>query len=380
MMSTLKNLGKSKPKRAVVHAGLMGKIIQAADRLAFSWPIRHALYKHLSGQVGNKVPVLVALEKFRTRLQRRGKVSSDKIVADAVRRMRDGQTLAGALGAWVPANESGIIASGELSGNLPESLDLIIEANQRVKRIQRAMKSAIFSPAVYAAAMYGLVAFMGHLTPEFEKTLPREKATGLVSGLYAAGAFTTSWWAFLPPLFAAAIVVTVVASLPRWTGRTRIKVEGTFPYSAYRDLNGYIWLMGFASLLKAGQPDTQILKRQMATATPWLKERLHLIWWRMDNGSGLGKALIEKGRNGMPALGFPNPDIVDDIESFAGFSDFPERIITVAREWAKELEETMLEKARNFGLIADMVMYAIMALFVASISALSDQMGSMPAM
>lgn len=365
----------SKPK------GLVARITAAGDRMAFAWPVREALYRHLSAQVGNGITVEVALDTFRARLQRRKKMSSDKIVADVARRMRDGSTLAVALTAWIPQDEVGIISSGELSGNLSRSCDLVIEAKRRVARVNSALKTSMVSPAIYSAAVYGMLWAIGvYVTPGLEQALPKEKAQGLVAGLYAAGDFANSWWAILPPVTLAFGIAWVVRSLPKWTGRGRVAAEGVFPYSFYRDIQGYTWLMSFSALLRAGMADVEILKRQTTQSTPWLNERLHALWWRMDNGSSLPAALLAKGKNGMPAFGFPNPDIVDDITSMDGFADFPERIAVLAVQWADELESSTLARAKSFGFAMEILMYAVMGLLMIAINSMSTQMGNVPGM
>jgi hypothetical protein len=101
-----RNSGKASGSKLITKAGrskkgMLARITLVGDRLAFSWPVREALFRHMSAQVGNGVAVEVALDTFRARLQRRKKVSSDKIVADIARRMRDGSTLASALAIWI---------------------------------------------------------------------------------------------------------------------------------------------------------------------------------------------------------------------------------------------------------------------------------------
>jgi len=385
IIKSLLSFGKQ-PKKTTAKTvrkpkGLAARITAAGDRLAFAWPVREALYRHLSAQVGNGVTVELALDTFRARLQRNKKISSDKIVADVARRMRDGSTFAAALAAWVPQDETSVISSGELSGNLPRSLDLIIEATRRIMRVNSALKTAMVTPAVYIIAVYGMLWAIGkYVTPGLEQALPKAKAQGLVAGLYAAGDFANSWWSLLPPLVLFVVVACVVRSLPKWTGRGRIAAEKVFPYSFYRDIQGYSWLMSFSALLRAGMPDTEILKRQITQSTPWLKERLHALWWRMDNGASLPAALLEKGKNGMPAFGFPNPDIVDDIASMAGFSDFSQRIAVVAVQWANDLERTTLARAKSFGFAMEIFMYVVMGLLMVAINSMSTQMGTVSGM
>ena len=368
-----------KPVRA--QQGLAARITAFGDRLAFSWKVREALYRHMSAQVENSVTVEAALDGFQGRLLRRKKVSSAKIVGDVARRMRDGSTFAAAMTKWVPQDEVSVISSGEIGGNLPKALNLVIDAKQRIARVNTALKTSLVSPLVYVFAVYGMIWAIGHyVTPSLQQVLPKEKAQGLVAGLYAAGDFANSWWAVVPPLAIILIFAAIVYSLPNWTGRKRVVAERMFPYSFYRDMQGYTWLMSFSALLRSGMADVEILQRQRGNASPWLKERVHALWWRMDNGASLSAAMLAKGKGGMPAFGFPNPDIVDDISSMAGFGDFPVRISAVATHWAEELERSTLAFAKSFGFAMEIFMYMVMGVLMLAINAMSTQVGNVPGM
>lgn len=358
------------------------RLVRAGDKLAFAWPIREGLYRHLSAQVGNGLNVEKALDTFSERLKRRKKVSSEKIVADVARRMRDGSTLADALGRWIPQDEASIISSGELAGNLPKALDLVVEAKRRVGRVNTAIRKALTTPAIYLVMLFAMMWMLGRFVlPGFKTVLPPDRAQGLISGLYAMGDFANSWWAVVPFLVLAATVAVVVNSFTKWTGRHRVKAEQYFPYSFYRDIQGYTWLMSFAALLRAGVADVAILKRQAAEAkkaSPWLYERTHALWWRMDNGASLPDALMAKGRGGMPAFGFPNEDIIDDIASMADFGDFPERIAMVAIQWADELESSTTDRASFIGVAMEFLMFALMGMLMVAINSMSAQMSNVP--
>ncbi|CAN7779878.1 type II secretion system F family protein [Cupriavidus necator] len=388
MSSNKAALGASKSKKANAAnrarpqkpRSLWARISHTGDKLAFAWRVREGLYRHLSAQVGNGVHVEAALESYRLRLQRRKHVTADKIIGDISRRMRDGSTLADALSKWIPADEVSIISSGELSGNLPKSLDLLVESKRRIANVMKTVKSSMTRPLIYSVAIYAFVWAVGRFViPDLQFALPEERARGLVAGMFSMGHLANSWVAIIPPVVAQAFLGMVVYSLPRWKGRFRVTAERYFPYNFYRDIHGYAWLMGFTALLRAGMPDVTILKNQCEHATPWLRERLHALWWRMDNGSSLPAALMAKGKGGMPPFGFPNPDVVDDIASMAGFSDFPERITKVATIWAEELEETTKARAARFGFYAEMVMYGLMTLLMLAVNAMSDQLANVPA-
>ena len=348
------------------------------DRLAFGWKTRSALYRHLSTQFSNDIAAIPALEMFQARLQRRRKKDSAKIVGDMVRRMKDGKTLAEATGVWIPQDEAMIIAGGELSGAPAQSFDLILESKERVAKVKRALTSSLVTPSIYLIALYGMVWGIGmFVVPGLKQALPAEGAHGMVGALYAASAFFTSWWSLAPLALTFMMVIAAVWSLPRWTGKWRAAAERVFPWSFYRDIQGYTWLLGFTALLRAGMADVEILSRQAKQASPWLKERLVMVRRQMENGASLPDALYGVKFGGRSA-NFPNPDLIDEIASMAGFKDFAERIARVAVQWADELERGTTARAKSFGFAVEIAMYLAMGLLMISINSLSTQMGSVP--
>jgi type II secretory pathway component PulF len=342
------------------------------------WMIREKLYRHLSTQIANGVPIDRVLISFKKRLYRAHQWKACAMIAEVEHRMQDGMTMAEALNPWIPLDEYAVVSAGELSGNLSRALAMMIESKRRMTRVYAAFKAALVNPAIYAALTFGMLWAIGKfVTPALENSLPKSKVHGMVYVLYAMGDFVTSWWALMPLVASVAMILTFVWSLPKWTGKHRIAAEKLFPYAFYRDMHGYLWLMGFAQLLAAGLPDTVILARQKNQGSPWLCERLQAYWIRMENGSNLPDALLERGTYGVPGFGFPNPDIVDDIESLAGFSDFPEKITTLAMQWSQELESTILITAKSLGRTMEIVMYVWMGFLMVAINELSTQLSTL---
>lgn len=357
------------------------RLITAGDRLAFNWKTREMLYRHLSAQVANDVPVEIAIEAFAAQLKRKGRKSTEKLVRDVIRAMRDGASLVHALSKWIPDDEAGMIAGGELSGNLPGALDIIVESKRRILRVRQAYKMSLVRPAVYILAIYAVLWAIGvYVTPSLMLVLPATKATGLVSWLYAASDFALSGLVVIPPLVLFASALAIAWALPRWQGRYRITAEKYFPFSFYRDMHGYMWLMSFAALLRAGLPDVEILQRQMTNATPWLKERLREMRGRMIDGATLPSALLAKGKRGIPPFAFPNPDVVDNIQSMAGFKDFPERISKLAMQWSEEIEAASVSRAAVFGFSMEILMYVLMGILMMAINSMSTQIGTVAGM
>lgn len=350
------------------------------NRLYFGWPVRKAFYRHLSVQSAQGIPVERALEGFLPRLRRKKNHYVATIVASVARRFRDGQTLADALHGYVPVDELAVIRSGELGGTLPDALELIITSSDRVARVQNAIRQAAFAPGIYIAATFGMVWVLGrYVIPDLQHVLPARRAQGSVAILYALGDFATSWWALLPLVLAVLLIAWLAWAMPNWTGKGRISVERFFPFSFYRDTNGFRWLMSFTSLLGSGMPDVQILDLQTQNASPWLRQRMRAFHMAMINGQSFSGALLERSHERVP-YGFPNPDIVDDIASLDGFPDFHTKIQLLAREWARDLEEKTLLWASRMGFYCEMALFGIMGLLMVAINSLSSQISNVAGM
>lgn len=367
--------GKKPPKQQRMYISTnVGFAGWANRKFAFGWAMRVKFYRHMAAQLANERPAVTAMEDFYERLVRRNKKDAAGVMGDMIRRMKNGVGLSGALAAWVPPDEALIISSGEQSGELSRALDLAIDARERVTRVRRVLLGAMVQPGIYLAATYVMLWVIGAtVLPTLSGAIPESRAQGIAKSLYTLGAMATSWQALIPPVLACMLVAVVFVSLPRWRGPWRVMAENYFPYSFYRDMNGYTWLLGFSALLRAGMPDVEILRRQVQHASPWLVERLIAIRTMMEDGASLSMALRGQGKK---RFGFPNPDMIDDIQSMNGFPDFSERIAKVATQWADELERRTTRFGKAFGLAAELAMYGALGFLVFAINSLSTQLSA----
>ena len=350
-----------------------GKLEDYFNRAVFNWPMRSALYRHMSVQIDNGINQITALENFKRRLKREKRKTCIAILDDIIRRMRNGAQLSGALRLWVPGDEALTITGAEMAGNVGVAFELLIQSKARITNVRRSMVSAFTTPLVYLCAIYGMLWAIGmYFLPSIKQAMPAKNVQGLGALLYTLGDFATSFWMLLPIVFIAALFGWAAWALPNWTSVRRKEVEQFFPFNFYRDIQGYVWLLTFASMLEAGMSDTRILLEQSRIASPWLKQRLLAVRRRMVNGEGLANAL--QGTQ----LNFPNPDMIDDIASMADFDDFPKRIMKRTVQWADELELNVKARIRTIGFIFNIVMYGLILLVLLGMNSLSVQMGSVP--
>jgi type II secretory pathway component PulF len=351
----------------------MAKPSALKNTLKFGWAHRKPIYRHLAIQTKNGVPIERALDTYLPRLARNRQKYVASVISSVARRFRDGHSLADALLSYIPDDDLAVIRSGELGGSLAESLELIIASTDSTERVKNAIRQAAFAPSIYAFATFVLLWVIGRFVlPDLQNVLPAQRAQGSVALLYILGDTANSLWALVIPALIAAALLWLSWAMQNWTNPIRLTAERFFPFSFYRDTSGFRWLMSFTSLMGAGVPDVEILQAQARGASPWLGERLRAFHRAMINGASLSSALLARSKGGK-SFGFPNPDIADDIGSFDGFPDFHANIQSLAKDWARDLEDKTLLLASRLGFYCEMVLFGIMALLMVAINELSTQ-------
>lgn len=356
---------------------LYQKIERAADRMVFNWKARSMLYEHLEVNLENGVPAEEALDKYVSLLRKRKKLSKQKIVKSIVQSMRNGSSLAESLAPWAPADEVGAIEAGEIAGKLPTALPSLVEAKRSIENTLNLIKKAFTDPCIYILSVYAAVWFIGKFaTPAITQLLPESQARGAAAALYWMGRMSSNWTSLVPPMGLALFVALVIWSFPRWTGKYRVKAEEYFPYSFYRDIQGHMWVNSFVAMYEAGIADVEIFKSQCRYANPWLVERLSALGSRMRNGAELTEALMARGTNGMPPFEFPNPDIIDQISSIAGFNGFPGRLKKIATRWSRTLEEDVQKRIKRYAFISELSIFMLLGYIAYAINEISMQIGT----
>lgn len=339
---------------------------------------RTLFYEHLRDQVGNDIALETALGHFRARMVRAKNHRAAQQIALLISQLRNGKKFSEALQDLVSLEDIAIIRAGEISGKLPFVLGLLLEQHAKAQRLKQALREGLLGTFFYFFAACILIGYLAReVIPQLISTVPPEKAHGTVKMLYSVAGFMNSYAIFVVILVVVGMIALIAWSFTRWTGRSRVLAERYFPYSYYRDLMGYQWLMVFATLLSSGIADVEILKMQSLGASPYLRERLSLLYQRLRGGGmSLGQALITPPGKTWPPMDFPSPDINESIIALYGFANFPERITKLVSQWADQIETRTLALAK---LISNGLAFAMMlaiALLILAMQELTNQVGS----
>ncbi|MDR5791734.1 type II secretion system F family protein [Caballeronia sp. LP003] len=323
-----------------------------------SWGVRKRLYRQAASQSENGKVLTKILEDFRDRQHRRHRRKVADRVHQVWRKVVDGQTLVSAMDESLTDLERTLLGSGEKAGRLAESMNLILDVKEMTGRMTRALIGSFFSPCVYMVSLYVVLYVLGaYIVPQFELSAPVSKWTGWAYVMYLCGQIAVGWYAPVLLIALVTLIGTIAWALPRWTGRGRNFCDKyVFPFTVYREVTGFSWLVSYATLISAGVPDTEALSSQLVSGSPWLKSRLLPIKAGLRNGLNMAEAMRRAQHE------FPSLDLIDEVSAYVGYADFPEKIQKVCKDHAKTIESNLILKGMIFSFIFLVFTFGVMAI------------------
>ncbi|MCW5181824.1 type II secretion system F family protein [Burkholderia cenocepacia] len=337
-----------------------------------TWSMRKRFFQQASSQLKNDRELTQVIEDFRDRQRRRGKAREADAVHQIWRKVVDGATLVAAMNGSLTDLERTLLGAGEKSGELAKAMELIIEVREITDRMTLAIIGSFFAPTVYLLSLYAVLFMFGTvIVPEFAAAAPVSKWTGWAYAMYIMGQIAVGWFAPLALALLVGIGSLAVWALPRWTGPGRAFFDDyVFPFTTYREIAGFSWLVAYATLDGSGIPDTIAIESQIENASPWLQSRLRPIHAGLRNGLNMAVAMRRSGYD------FPSVDLIDEVAAYVGYSNFAEMIQSVCRQYAKTMERRLTFKGYVFAAIFSGMMFLIMAVLQLGANELSNIIAS----
>lgn len=324
------------------------KTVMSWLRFNFSWGTRKRLYEMMIPRLreGTGMTPERLFDLFAARLRRQKRIGAAQAVERVLYEMRDdGKKLAAALKPLIPLDEYQLIEAGEDASDVASALELAVEMRERNGRIRwatlRCYGSMLFYVSLVFIALKVIAVWAMPALQQLAKLAKGPKSEmdqdldALISFVNGNGAL----WCCAALLVAIALIT---ASLTLLTGPLRTRLETLPPWSTYRNIQGYIWLSSFVALVRAGQPETRVLQRQIESASPWLRERLAALADRLSQHAMLLPQALEHC-----GFKFPSPDMIEDISnSWGGKDGGYDRLLRSSRTWAAEIERAAISRAK----------------------------------
>ncbi len=348
----------------------MTKFEIAFIKMQFSAKQRLGIYNKLIKFLKNGVSLPQALDIMWNFASDDGKKPKQPlaIILDHWRnRVRDGANFGTAIQGWVPERDVTIIASGEIAGNLIIALENAVYIHSGSKQIRAAIIGGLAYPILLVAVAIGFMYIVStQVVPAFEGIRPRELWTGSGASLATLSDLVNNYLnAFL--IFIAVMIVLIVWSLPRWTGKIRSKLDNVAPYSLYRLFSGAGFLLSMSAMIKAGVSVPQALRIMKKNSNPWYKERVNGALGYINNGKNFGEALYMTGHN------FPDKETVADLRAYASLDGFDETLQKLGAEWMEDSIEKIKQQSAVMKNVAFILLGLVFMWIASGIFSLQQQ-------
>ena len=294
---------------------------------------RMAVSRKIASLLRNNFTLMDALHRIEMIESHNGRKPNEPF-AIAMREIQQnlerGMTFAQATHGWVPAEETLLLTSGNVS-SLLISLENIGSVVNGINRIKRAMWSAVAYPLFLFALTVAIIVMVGiYLVPPLAEAAGSDVIwRGTAASLVWVSGFANKYWIGISVFFIA-LVGLIWASLPIWTGKIRTFFDRFPPYNTYKLQVSVSWLMSLAAMVSAGVSVPDAMRLLADSGNRYLSDILEDALHYIANGENLGSALALTGKE------FPTEEIIGDLMIYADMNDFDKNLNQIARDYMDE--------------------------------------------
>ena len=337
--------------------------MQLLSKLSFlGGAARARLYEALAGHMDNGLPELEALRLLRTRTHKDDK-KQQRILDAAIYAMEAGAPLSRALKNNVPDMEYMLLAAGDSNGRPAETLKHLAELVTMRGRVLTAVRGALSYPLFLFFFFVGLLLTVSFfVVPAFTTLVPAERWFGFAKLLRDVAAFTASWKSLALFLIILAVILLMLWSLPRWTGKLRAIADHLPPWSLYRLLTSAVWVFTLGALLQGGLRADDAIKLSLeGSPSSWLREHLTRLYAFFAQGNDLGETLARAPES------FIEKDMAQELAFYAALPNFAQRLPLLADQWLKRRVaqvEVACRKINAFGILCILSLLTLVGLAI----------------
>lgn len=349
-------------------------LLTLKKKFAFSGKARAKFYLAMASKMENGNDRIKHLESQRNRaIQRMGPKSGRALLLEEFTQgLKSGTKMDQVFEPYISPAETMLLSAGEQSGSQVLVLRLAAKLTGVRKGIRGAVLSNSAQPIGLLAMMYALLIFIGaYEVPQLSVLSKPSTWTGGAHTLYLLSAFATSYMAWVFPVILATVIGFIIWRMPYWTGPGRIFLDNYIPpWSVNKVVEGGIWLMSFAALVRSGIGRQDAIAFQAQRSKPWLRQRLEASLALMRDGGNIGRAFHEAGFN------FPSRDIIDDLEDYSESDRFDEILQNIAVEWVDSSVKRVETLMSVVKLVVTILFVGAFAWLMLNIVALSMSVGT----
>lgn len=334
---------------------------------------RMAVARKLASLLRNDFTLMNALGRIEM-IESRNGTKPDEPFAIVMRQwqknLEQGMTFSEATRGWVPANETLLVTSGNIS-NLVVALENVGRVVEGTERIKRAMRNAIAYPLFLLALTFGIIVMVGlYLIPPLAEVAgPGVVWQSAAASLIWLSDFATRFW-YLFVLGFGLLIFIVWISLANWSGRLRTLFDKLPPWNIYKIQMSVGWLMSLSAMVSAGVSLPDAMRMLADASNRYLRDILDDALHYIANGDNLGVALNNTGRD------FPNRELIGDLSIYADMNDFDKNLSHLANDYLDSSVRRMEAISNVLNSVGILLVSAIIAWVVFGTFQMQDQITS----
>ncbi|MBR1380545.1 MAG: type II secretion system F family protein [Alphaproteobacteria bacterium] len=282
-----------------------------------------------------------------------------------------GMSFSDATRGWMAPNETLLLTSGNIS-SLVVALENLERMVGGIGRIRRAFMGAVAYPLFLFALTIAIIIMVGiYLVPPLAAVAGNNIAwRGVAASLVWVSNFAGAYWYIIAIGFVT-LVLIIAFSLPNWSGKMRARFDDLPPWNIYKIQESVGWLTGLAALVAAGITLPDAMRMLADNSNRYLRSILDATLRRIANGENLGSALNGTGR------GFPNSEIIGDLEIYADMTDFDQNLTRIANDYLDESVRKMDAVSSALNNIGIILVSLIIAWVIFGTFQMQDQITAM---
>lgn len=277
------------------------RLIRNVSLLSFRFQ-RGDFYRDLAEMFRRAEPLLAFLEGEIANAQRTGHRSKVLALRRILERFQAGDN-AGRIGYLLedvmPRSDAMMLVAVDRAADKSAALSALADAVDNQNEMKKVALSYAVLPIVMLPLCYALITILGGIIVTIHKSTPpyvQEELWKGFNGLARVIAnFTTSYGTVSLAVFLGTLAV-VLASLPRWYGPIRLKLESWPIFSLYRDFQAGLLFTSLAMLLKTGSPLKGAIEDLSHSASRWMRWHLRRVLGALDDDPN---AVIESFSRGL---------------------------------------------------------------------------------
>lgn len=177
----------------------------------------------------------------------------------------------------VPRSDAMLLTAVDRAVDKPQALRALAVAIDRQRQMQRLMLACAALPAITIPICCVLIALLGKVILVIDDATPVYAQDALWQGMNGwardIAVFAAAWGPHATLALALALAA-VLASLPRWRGAWRLRVESWPVYGLYRDFQAGMLFSAIAMLLRTGETLQGSIDDVTQRASPWMRWHL----------------------------------------------------------------------------------------------------------